>query len=204
MILWGKEHQARAEALAIEYNEKAMAEARLARSNSGIQPVTCADLTLSIWGHGNEIMLAGMLDVELGVLIQNWKRKNPSLKTVELITCNAQHNSQPLSGYAKRVAKFVERNYKDITIKALPAGQFTDDYSILWANANTKTFCYITAPSKETFDFANKRLQALEPVCHNDLVKAGQQMAKERGTPPHNYTVNYGCLNVLRASLATV
>jgi hypothetical protein len=129
----------------------------LARSSSGIQPFICADTTLSIWGHGDEIYLAGMLDVELGMLIQNWKKQNPSLKTVDLITCNAQHNSQPLSGYATRVTKFVEFDYKDITIKALPAGQYKDDYSILWANAHTKTFCYITAPTNVTFDFANNR-----------------------------------------------
>lgn len=57
MILWGKDHQERAEALAEEYNEKAMAATSLPRSSDGIQPVKCVDSTLSIWGHGDQTQL---------------------------------------------------------------------------------------------------------------------------------------------------
>ncbi|WP_440874952.1 hypothetical protein [Thalassotalea sp. PLHSN55] len=205
MILWGKDHQARAEALAAAYGEQAMAEASLARSNKGIQPVVCVDATLTVWGHGGATKFSDMLDVEFGVLIQNWKKQNPSLKTVELVTCDAQHNIIPLAGYAMRVAKYVDRDYKDIVIKALPVGQHSDDRSVLWANAVTSTFCYLTAPSQVTFDSANQRVQVLDPICGGNLNEVAAEMAKERTSfPPNNFTVSGGNLGSLRASLAVI
>ncbi|WP_345980906.1 hypothetical protein [Sulfurimonas sp. HSL3-2] len=206
MILYGNEHKDRVEALATVLHEESRAVASLARSSDGIVPVESADAILTVWGHsGDATKFSEMLDVEFGVLIQAWKKKNPSLKSVELITCDAQHNTVPLAGYAKRVAKFVEEKYKDITIKALPVGQNPDDRSILWANAGTRTFCYITSPSQETFNHANQRLQALGPTYHNDLSEVGNAMAKERElSTPNNFTVNFGGFNNLRASLNVI
>jgi hypothetical protein len=205
MILWGNEHKDRAEALAAVCREQASAVANLPRSNQGIEPLTSGDATLSVWGHGDAEHFSEMIDVEFGALICAWKKKNASLKTVELITCDAQHNTVPLSGYAKRVAKFVQRTYSDITIKALPVGIHTDDRSILWASAGTATFCYLTGPDQTTFDHANRRLQELAPTNANDLTKVGTAMAKERTlSSPNNFTVSYGAFSGLRASLATV
>lgn len=205
MILYGNEHKDRAEALAAVVNEEVKAVASLARSSDGIVPVTSGDATLTVWGHGDATHFSEMLDVEFGVLIKAWKKKNPSLKSVELVTCDAQHQMVPLAGYAKRVAKFVEESYKDITIKALPIGQHPDDQSILWASAGTRTFCYITAPSQETFDHANQRLQTLGPTYNYNLVEVGNAMAKERElATPNNFTVNYGNFDLLRASLNVI
>ncbi len=206
MILYGNDHKDRAEALAVVLHEESKAVASLARSSDGIVPIVSGDAILTVWGHsGDATKFAEMLDVEFGVLIQAWKKKNPSLKSVELITCDAQHNMVPLAGYAKRVAKFVEEKYKDIAIKALPVGQHPDDQSILWANAGTRTYCYITAPSQATFDHANQRLQTLDPTYHHDLSEVGDAMAKERGSStPNNFTVNFGSFNNLRATLNVV
>lgn len=205
MVLWGKEHKDRAEALAKVCKEKSQEVANLPRSNNGIEALKSDDEILSVWGHGDATHFSEMVDVEFGVLIKAWKKKNPSLKCVELITCDAQHHMIPLAGYAKRIAKFVEETYKDITIKALPVGQHSDDRSILWAHAGTKTFCYITAPSKVTFDHANNRLQTLDVTHHGDLIEIGTTMAKERQlSSPNNFTINYSNFNGLRASLSTV
>lgn len=205
MILWGSEHKERAEALAAAYGEQSAAVANLARSNEGIVPLASTDETLTVWGHGNATHFSEMLDVEFGVLVKAWKKKNPKLKTVELVTCDAQHNVYPLAGFAKRVMQYVKASYSDITFKALPVGQHTDDRSILWASSGTSTFCYITAPSDVTFDHANLRLQLLAPGCDNKLGQVATAMAKERTlSSPNNFTVNGGDLNVLRASLATV
>lgn len=205
MILWGTDHQARAEALALICGESAAAVANLPRSSNGIEPLKSTDVTLTVWGHGNETHFSEMLDVEFGTLIQSWKKQNPSLKTVELVTCNAQHNAQPLAGYASRVAKFVERVYQDITIKALPKGEHSDDFSILWANAGTKTYCYITAPSQVTLNHANQRLQALEPTYSYDLSLVAAAMGKERTlSSPNNFTVVGAGLQLLRASLTVI
>ena len=207
MILWGNEHQARGEALAAICGEQSKAVSQLAQSNRGIEPLNSTDATLTVWGHGDAEKFSEMLDVQFGLLIKAWKKQNSSLKIVELVTCDAQHNTKPLAGYATRVAKFVECDYKDITIKSLPVGQSSDDRSILWANANTSTFCYLTGPSQSTFDYANQRLQALErtPTCNYDLGKVAAEMAKERElSAPKNFTVNGGSLKMLRASLNVI
>ncbi|SFH00879.1 hypothetical protein SAMN05518865_12925 [Duganella sp. CF458] len=207
MIIWGKEHKARGEALAAAVGEKAAEAANLSRSNEGIQPLRCDDSTLSIWGHGGETSLAEMLDVELGALIVAWKAMNPALRTVELVTCNAQHNQEPLAGYARRVAAFVERKYKDVAVKALPRGQHADDYSVLWAsNGNPVSFCYITAPSTRTLTYASDQLKALEPAKNYDLSLVASEMAKARRlVEPSNYSVLAGPdLSMIRAMLSVV
>lgn len=202
MILWGNEHQGRAEALAKAYGEKSSALASLPRGKDGITPVSTAGAILSVWGHGGPTTFSELIDVEFGVFINNWKKLNPSLTTVELITCDARHNQDPFSGFAKRVAKFVHDVNPGVTIKALPIGQHPDDHSILWANGST--FCYITAPSKATFDAANARLNELAANGATDANAIAQQMAKERGLPPKDYTVLGGNLNNLRAYLGVI
>ncbi|MEM9339671.1 MAG: hypothetical protein AAGA66_13130 [Bacteroidota bacterium] len=207
MILWGNEHKERAEALAQVYRENSHAVANLSRSSSGIEPINSVDSTLTVWGHGNAEVFSEMLDVEFGKLIKAWKKLNPQLKVVELVTCDAQHHLKPLAGYAKRVARFIkeDHNCNDVKIKALPVGQHQDDRSILWASAGTKTFCYITAPSRETFDHANQRLLNLERNHGSNLGLVASEMAKERTlVTPTNFTTNGGDLKVLRASLVAV
>ena len=205
MILYGKEHRARAEALGLAYSEKVYAIADLPQSSNGIEAIDSSDTTLSIWGHGGSTSFCDLKDVELGLLIQNWKKRNSSLKKVELITCDAQHNAQPLSGFAERAAKYVARDYKDVTFFALPKGQYDDDRSILWANTGTKTFCYISAPSSTTFDHANQRLQALSSDQGKDLGLVANAMAKERAlSSPNNFTVNGGTLKTVRSTLSQI
>src|SRR5262249_36141672 len=162
------EHEARAKALATAYKETAANITSLPVVDESHQAPTCADATLTIWGHGDETSLAELLDVQMGKLIHNWRAKNSALKTVELVTCNAQHNQNPLAGYATRVAKFVQRNYSDVVVKALPKGQHSDDYSILWALPNPPAFFYLTAPSKTTFDHANQLLLTLDTQKNHD------------------------------------
>jgi len=204
MILWGDQHKDRGVALAAAYHEQSSAVASLPRGSDGISPLASADATLTVWGHGDATTFSEMLEVEFGVLLRSWKKKNPALKTVEIVTCDARHNSDHLSGYAARVAQFVHEVYKDVVVKALPVGQHRDDRSILWANAGTTTFCYITAPSEATFNHANQVLQGLDPTCGHDLGKVAQEMAKTRGRPPNDFTVMGGNLNILRNYLGVV
>lgn len=205
MIFWGKEHEARARALATACNETAADIAGLPVSNEGVQVPVCADATLTIWGHGTATTLAELLDVQMGLLIQSWRARNSALKTVELVTCDAQHNQNPLAGYATRVAKFVNRKYSDVVVKALPKGQNTDDYSILWASPNPPAFCYITAPSQTTFDRANQLFKTLESQKNYDLGAVSTDMAKARTlAEPNNFTVMSSTLGHLRPMLVSI
>ncbi|MDJ0716832.1 MAG: hypothetical protein QNJ54_21895 [Prochloraceae cyanobacterium] len=206
MILWGKEHQARAQALAEICGEQSMALANLPQTKEGIQPLKSKDATLTVWGHGNANKFCEMYDSEFGVIIKAWKKQNQSLKTVELVTCDAQHNIKSyLAGYASRVAKFVQQDYKDVTIKALPVGQHSEDKSILWASADTSTFCYLTAPSEETFNNAKNLFEKLRGNYSDDFSLVAQAMLTQRkSSPPNNFTVNGGLLESLRGCLAVI
>lgn len=204
MIIWGKDHEKRAVALAKAYGEGAMDLATLKQESEELSAVSCADATLTVWGHGNAATFCKMSNAEFGQFIKNWKELNPGLKCVEIVTCDARHNDDPFAGYAASVTRFVHESYKDIVIKALPLGQHRNDCSILWANATTATFCYITAPSKATLLHANQRLKELDSGHDGDLNKVAQEMAKERSHAPNDFSVNAGYFKHLRHCLVAI
>lgn len=207
MILWGREHQARAQALANAVGESAYDLELLAQSNDGIGALSCSDKTLTIWGHGGPEDFCGLIDIECVVLIKNWKKANSALKTVELVTCDAQHAARPTVGYGRRVAAAVQDTYRDIVVKAMPVGQSSDDQSILFAAASTATYCYITARSDVTMTNAVKTHDNLygDLQYGEDERQVADAMVKLRGAlEPNNFTVLAGRLVELRSALATV
>lgn len=94
MILWGKDHDARAQALALAHacGEQAQALASLGRGSSGFAPLACSDAILTVWGHGAADSCAEMSQLDFGLLIHNWRKLKGTLKQVEIITCDARHN----------------------------------------------------------------------------------------------------------------
>lgn len=207
MILWGKEHRARAQALAKAVGESAYDLDQLPRSSEGIGALSCTDATLTIWGHGGPESFCDLIDIECAVLIKNWKKANSELKTVEFVTCDAQHNIQPMVGYARRVAAAVQDTYSDIVCKAMPIGPSSDDRSILCAATGTDSYCYITAPSETTFNNARLILENLftDATYQFNLGLVASEMAKRRTlSEPNNFTVLAGRFVDLRSVLATV
>ncbi len=206
MILWGKEHQDRAEALAKTNKERAIDIHSLQKepAGKGIQSIRCPDSTLTIWGHGDAKTFCELSNAEFGVLLKNWKKLNPELKIVEIVTCNARHNADPFSSYAVTVAKFVRETYPDVAIRALPIGQNRNDHSILYANAVTGTFCYITAGSQEAFDEAIRLFEDADRKNNGNCNVAGQEIVKFRGTTHPPFTINSGKFEDLRASLVNI
>ena len=73
--------------------------------------------------------------------------------------------------------------------------------SILWANAGTGTFVYITAPDQTSFDAANNIVKTREGEFANDLSLLANEMAKDA---KRKFTLNYGAVRILRASLVEI
>jgi hypothetical protein len=171
-VLWGADHQARAEALGKALHEEA-------KSLPLAAPPASNDATLTIWGHGDANSLAGMSDAQLVQLIVAWKTKNEALKTVEIVTCDARHNQDPagLDGYAKRVATLLKDNKINVTVKALPQGQNSTDWSILWANSGSGTFCYITSPNQNSI--VGTKMFFTDPRTNLNLNTACQSQVKQ-------------------------
>lgn len=136
MILWGKEHEARAENLAAAVNEEF-------RELSGMvaEPATIpksSDATITIWGHGGPDTLADMSGEKLANFIKAWKQKNASLTTVELVTCDARHSpadNDNRDTYTDKLMPYLISSADKVLVKvkALPRGGSRATTSILYA-----------------------------------------------------------------------
>ena len=108
--------------------------------------------TLVFWGHGDAYKLCHKTPGELVDIIKAWKKSNPTLKTVELITCNARHATGKTTSYSKQVKSKlksgIRSSTRDVKVKALPVtvtGSH-DAFSILLAETRTKSWVYVTGP----------------------------------------------------------
>ena len=175
--------------------------------------------TLVFWGHGTLSSNCGMSADAMVKYIAKWKKNNSKLKTVEFITCNARHADGKLEPYINMIKAGLKAGFmastRDIVVKALPvnyAGS-AKAYSILLAEANTKSWVYITAPADDkggdTYMTDAEHLikfetdpSGKEVPYRGDISLRANQIAKE--FPIRKWTVNYGPFNTLRNSLVVV
>ena len=177
------------------------------------QPVAIPGLdTLVFWGHGDKYKLCGKTPRELHDVIKAWKAVNPGLNTVELITCNARHAATG-DPFAKQLKDGIGlmSSLRGLKIKALPTfvGGRNNAWSILLAETNSNTWCYITAPGAN--DSLLMQAKSLIDVDQgpNGMVSyrgniATRADAVVRAHPNRQWTMNYGGFNTLRAHLSAV
>jgi hypothetical protein len=198
-VLWGGEHEGRAKELAKVYHETAAAHS--------LTPVKSADKTLTIWGHGGQTEFANMTSDQMIKLVIDWKKMNPSLTTVEIVTCDARHaQDATAASFAGRVAAGVHAKYPTLLVKGLPIGQHADDESVLFADSHGSNagFCYLTGSKKAVFKEVHDRIMAdHEPDASLVCNKIASGRAKE-GPKAAQYTVTFGQLQNLRTSLVAV
>lgn len=150
-ILWKDDHQARAESMAglLPYAKAGEIDAT--------KPVKIKGLTtLAFWGHGDATQICDKSPAGLVEIVKAWKKRNPGLRTVELITCNSRHYKPTPTGKGTSFAnKFKQKLHsgvlsstKDITVKAMPksiSGK-ANAWSILLADNPTRSWVYVVAP----------------------------------------------------------
>lgn len=148
LIIWGEDdHQVRAKALATTYNTTAQsvkdAPGKIANLDS-----------LVFWGHGDPTAFCGLDSARFVGLIADWKKLNPALKTIEMLTCNARHKQDGFpDSYTEQVVNKLTTKHKDIKFKALPiavtpSGK-TADFSILKWHPASATWAYVGAPGAD-------------------------------------------------------
>ena len=175
--------------------------------------------TLIFWGHGTLSSNCGMSADAMVKYISKWKKNNSKLKTVEFITCNARHSDGKLDPYINMIKAGLKAGFmsstRDIVVKALPVSYVGSAraYSILLAEATTKSWVYITAPADEKggdthmtdaehlIKFETDPLGKEVPY-RGDISLRANQIAKE--FPVRKWTVNYGPFTTLRSSLVVV
>jgi hypothetical protein len=169
--------------------------------------------TLAFWGHGDSQKLCGKTASELFAIIKQWKKLNPGLKTIEVITCNARHASAGDPFVNQLKSKFgILSGTQGMVIKALPltvTGK-TNAWSILLAEINYNSWCYITAPGandallmQASILIQYEKNTAGGVVSYKgDIAERANQMIKNH--PQRQWTMNYGYFNTLRANLVVV
>lgn len=217
MILWGHEHQQRATNLAHAVKENAADIAPLVAAPATI-PVS-ADTTLTIWGHGGPDIFAELTAQALGTFIRAWKTRNPTLNTVELVTCDARHSDDPNNrdSFTDKLLPLLIANLKLLVkVMTLPRGLSSTTRSELWAAeaAGYTGYYFITANNDAAlasavsiFDSAWAKVppgtaSAAQYDAMFDIAKPVLAKAAQGGAVGYNTT--RGALSDLRRSLVAV
>lgn len=169
--------------------------------------------TLTFWGHGDSFKLCGQTADQIFSLIKGWKKLNSGLKTIEIITCNARHAVGGIPFVNQLKSKFgLLSGTSGMVVKALPVtvtGK-NNAWSILLAETNFKSWCYVTAPGADdrllmeassliTFE---KNARGGTVCYRGDIAARANQVVREH--PQRQWTMNYGYFNTLRANLVSV
>jgi hypothetical protein len=172
--------------------------------------------TLTFWGHGDSNTFCGLTASAFDDKVKAWLKWNPTIKTVELITCNSRHGTELsrrvdgqietswVKSYTDQVKKKLQK--RKLEVKALPMGMgggHAHRWSILKYSGTTSTWLYITADGARDTDAMWPGVYAVEEhdqfkatrnyVTAGRLVKAGATLRK--------YTIDFGTIGELRSSL---
>ena len=166
--------------------------------------------TLAFWGHGTQAFLCGMNVSGFVALVKSWKKLNSSLKTVEIITCDARHaagTDDPFVVMAKAALRGgILSSTRSMVLKAMPVHVVgsQDALSILLADWQSKSWCYITAPGPtgKVLHLTTELIKKEAKPFGDDLARTGDKVARE--VKVRTYTLNYGYFATLRAQLEVV
>lgn len=176
--------------------------------------------TLTFWGHGDTSRFCGLTATALVAKVKEWVKWNPTIKTVEIITCNSRHgtiHSKPLNdgsieqSWVKSYTDQVKPGLKKLglTVKALPMGMGNSGvmrWSILKFSPATNTWLYVTADGAKDTDAMWPAVTQVEqhPVflASKDFVAAGT--AVKTADTLRQYTIDFGRIGDLRNALVTL
>jgi hypothetical protein len=176
--------------------------------------------TLTFWGHGDASKFCGMTATDFINKVKEWMKWNPTIKTLEIITCNSRHgtiDSRKLAdgtieqSWGKSYTDQVKSGLKKLglTVKALPMGMGSggaNRWSILKFSPTTGTCLYITADGAKDTDAMWPGVTKVEQAplfqTTKNFVTAGAAV-KARDTM-RKYTIDYGTIGSLRNALITL
>lgn len=163
--------------------------------------------TLTYWGHGDAMKFCGFAANDFVANVSMWKKLNPGLKTVEIITCNARHSTTDLT-FTSQAKPLLRKKSSDIVLKGMPMGMgsiSSHNWSILKAHAPTRTWFYVTAGGTTDQDEMWPAVHLVEAEalnCGSNLATAGA--AVERANPSRKFGLRYGTFDRLRATLTAI
>lgn len=176
--------------------------------------------TLTYWGHGDAHKFCGMSASGFVNKVKEWIKLNPTVKTVEIITCNSRHgtvgstqlnNGTVEQSWVKSYTDQVKPGLKKLglTVKALPMGMGVggaNRWSILKYSPTTHTWLYITADGAKDTDAMWPGVHKVEqdPLFQSskNFVTAGTAVKARDNL--RKYTIDFGTIGTLRPALVTL
>ena len=207
-------HKERAEALAAITPGSAVAKADAPALDTNAAKLH----TLIFWGHGDAHGFCGMNATAFAAKVKEWVKKNPLVKTVEIITCNSRHgtetskkvNGVPEVSWVKSFTDQCKPLLKamGLEVKSLPMGIGATGactWSVLKWSATTKTWMYVTAGGATDADMWVGVLKVeddpLFVAAKNYATVAPTVKAKDTA---RKYTMDSGTVSTLRPALVTL
>ena len=197
-VLYQLDHRARAQALA-------GGNCQLVSDPVRVVP---GMTTLTFFGHGTPTGLCEQTPDAAADLIRRWKSSNKKIKTVEILTCNSRHapgGSDPFASKLKRSLGFRYRNLKILSMPIRMGIGGVHGDSILFADALSRTWCYMTTKDAPSFFFMRNLFKWIceapgEPGYKDDAIKAAVYLT----TPPRQLTGRLPADNPFRKHAETI
>lgn len=200
-ILYEKDHENRAKTLAGIYpNDKDNFNAECSPIDEPPVTIKGDDKldTLVLFGHSgrsSDPTLCGKSMTQIKDIVKGWKSKNSSLKTVEILTCDGRHaddGHEPIATAVKNKLHGAFSSTKKVVVKALPTAITGKNsaFSILLADWETKSWCYICAPTNSDMFFVRHTMEIIalnnfpDPQGRSgsgDLAQAANKLAGKFG-----------------------
>jgi hypothetical protein len=146
-VLWGHGHEDRANGLAVAYATQCRDAAK--------SPKKISNLThLSFWGHGIPAEFCEMTADAFVDKLNDWKKKNSGLETVDILTCNGRYTANGEKSFTDLIrdrmrlpkySKLADIKLRGLPNSATPSGK-TCNYSILSFDPTTKSWSYVATP----------------------------------------------------------
>ena len=213
-ILYGDEgHKARCMALAGATPGASVANATGPALDKKVQKID----TLTFWGHGDSSRFCGLSAQEFISKVKEWMKWNPTIKTLEIITCNSRHGTLDskklddgsieqswVKSYTDQVKPGLQK--LGLVVKALPMGMGSiaaNRWSILKFSPTTNTWLYVTAGGAKDTDEMWPAIHKVEqdPLFQStkNFVTAGSAVKARDNL--RKYTIDFGTMGQLRTAL---
>jgi hypothetical protein len=195
LVIWGNDdHEVRARALATSYSTTAQSIESGPAKEDGLD-------TLVFWGHGNVTHFCDRTPDEFLDLVASWKKLNPKLTALEVLTCNARHKEGGhTDSYTDQLLSKITKKHKPLQFRALPILTTKNaevcTWSVLQWHPGSATWAYIggTGPDDKLMWDAAHILEDFMPPrgTHVGYVRALAALQDFTGrTSTDAYTVKY-------------
>jgi inactivated superfamily I helicase len=191
-VIWGEDdHSTRAKSLATAYATTAASIKDAPRTIGGLDK-------LVFWGHGDTHAFCTKKAEDFVALVGEWRKKNPGLTTVEMLTCNARHKQTNTDSYTDQVVTALSRkqarradmvNFRALPVAVTKSGK-TCDWSILKWHPQSATWAYVGAPTKPVLNHWDNDM--------HDAVVMLENFKKPRGTG-EGYRDAFAAFSALKA-----